>query len=476
MSAHRACRALLAAVLALPALAAAKDSHQNPHQDRQLAAGAEIIGALDGWGSVPTTALPQGTTGGSSAAPERWHIVTNRAELVAALAYPDPTPKRVYIKGEINANVDDAGQPLSCESYYRPDPTTGELYSPEAFLAAFDPAGPWGRVNPSGPQERARAASAAAQSARVRIRIPANTTIYGIGDSPTVRGAWFDIRPGSTSGNQPMNVIIRNIHFEDSGVDCFPVWAPNDGSLGNWNAAYDAISVRNSTHVWIDHNRFEDVATADETLPVLFGRIHQVHDGHVDITNESDLVTVSWNEFLHHDKTMLIGSSDGAVADRGKLRVTLHHNLFGDVGQRVPRVRFGQVHVYNNYFLVSSDARYGYSWGVGIESQLYAENNYLEIEAPFGAADVIDRFNGTRMTDTGNCLDTGTRKSRCELADFVGAWNAVNDPDLVNDAGWVPTLYGEQGAADKAKHVRHDVLKGAGPREPRGQCRKFQRD
>ncbi len=474
MPAPRSNRALcrgviLAAVLTFPALAAAR-GHHNPHQARELAAGGEIIAAQDGWASVPTDALPQGTTGGSAALPERWHIVTNRAELVAALAFPDATPKRVYIKGTIDANVDDAGQPLSCESYYRPDPETGEMYSPEAFIAAYDPAGPWGaEEEPSGPQERARDASSSAQESRVRIRIPANTTIYGIGERPTVRGAWFDIRPSSTSGNTPMNVIVRNVHFEDT-VDCFPEWDPTDGDAGNWNAAYDSISVRNATHVWIDHNRFADVRSDDDSLPVVFGRRYQVHDGLVDITNASDFVTVSWNVFRNHDKTMLIGSSDSASADRGKLRVTLHHNHFDDIGQRAPRVRFGQVHVYNNYYHVDSNTPFGYAWGVGVESQLYAENNYLEIEAPFGAADVIDEFNGTRITDTGNCLDAGTRKSKCELTDFVGAWNAVNDPDLVNDAGWTPTLYGRKGAADKAKHVRHDVLKDAGPQGSRGGC------
>jgi pectate lyase len=465
-------RALCAAITLLPALAAA--DHSPVDEGLQIVAGGEVLGAHDGWASVPTAALPNGTTGGSSAAPERWHIVTNRAQLVAALAFPDPTPKRIYIQGEINANVDDANQPLSCESYYRPDPTTGEMYSLAAFLAAYDPTGPWGRVNPSGPQERARVASAAAQAARVRIRVPANTTIYGIGERPTLRGAWLDIRPSSTSGNQPMNVIIRNVHFEDSGVDCFPQWSPTDGSQGNWNAAYDAISVRNSTHVWIDHNRFEDVQTADETLPVLFGRLYQVHDGHLDITNESDYVTVTYNQFLHHDKTMLIGSSDSAVADRGKLRVTLHHNHFGNVGQRVPRVRFGQVHVYNNYFFVGPDSRYGYSWGVGVESQIYAENNFFELKPPYGPADVIDRFNGTRITDTGNCLDVTPvgGDDRCDITDFVGAWNAAFDPDLIPDAGWTPTLYGAQGAAHKAKHTRHVVEREAGPSDTRGHIRK----
>ena len=87
-----------------------------------------------------------------------------------------------------------------------------------------------------------------------------------------------------------------------------------------------------------------------------FGRIYQVHDGLVDVTNESDLVTISWNRFSDHDKTMLVGSSDGATADRGKLRITLHHNLFEDLGQRVPRVRYGQVHVYNNHYKLTDEA------------------------------------------------------------------------------------------------------------------------
>ncbi len=465
-----ACRTLTAVLFCFPVVSWADDSPATlplltEAEERQLGAGWYPLGVQDGWASVSTAALPNGTTGGSNAAPERRVVVTNRAQLVAALAYPDPTPKVIFVKGEIDANVDDAGAPLACANYYRPDPTTGEMYSLEAFLAAFDPAGPWGRVNPTGPQERARVASAAAQSARVRIRIPANTTIFGIGVKPTLRGAWFDIRPTSSTGNQPMNIIIRNMHFEDAGVDCFPQWAPTDGALGNWNSAYDAISVRNATHVWIDHNRFIDVDTADESLPVLFGRLFQVHDGHVDITNESDYVTVSWNQLLHHDKTMLIGSSDGATADRGKLRVTIHHNWFGDVGQRVPRVRFGQVHVYNNYFEVSPGASYGYSWGVGVESAIYAEKNFFEIAAPFRAADVIDRFSGTRISDVSNCLLA--ESGECVITDFVAAWNAAFDPDLVPDAGWTPTLYGKNGSAEKARDVRRFVLDGSGPNDHR---------
>ncbi|MFF7370991.1 pectate lyase family protein [Streptomyces tricolor] len=38
---------------------------------------------------------------------------------------------------------------------------------------------------------------------------------------------------------------------------------------------------------------------------------------HLDITNGSGLVTVSWSRFAGHDKAVLIGSSDAATEDRG---------------------------------------------------------------------------------------------------------------------------------------------------------------
>jgi pectate lyase len=91
-------------------------------------------------------------------------------------------------------------------------------------------------------------------------------------------------------------------------------------------------------------------------------------------------VTVSYNRFLEHDKVMLIGSSDSATTDRNKLRVTLHHNLFEQVGQRGPRVRFGKVHVYNNYYWPKNSENYQYSFGVGRESAIYAENNFFRTD------------------------------------------------------------------------------------------------
>ena len=71
------------------------------------------------------------------------------------------------------------------------------MYSPFAFLAMYDPAGPQAarasKKDPFGGQEDARIASAAAQEARVHIRVPANTTLFGVAATPRSSA------PGSTS-------------------------------------------------------------------------------------------------------------------------------------------------------------------------------------------------------------------------------------------------------------------------------------
>lgn len=414
---------------ALIALIAGTQAHAG--HDRDL--GRETLHPNNGW-----AASGFGVTGGSAAAPEQVYVVTNRRELIAALnngvpsstspSNPSEEPKIIYVKGTIDANVDDDNNPLTCEDYY----TNG--YTLEAFLAAYDPA-VWGREEePSGPLEDARAASNTTQERRVRIRVGSNTTIVGIGKNATIKGAWFDLR--GTSTNKRRNIIIRNLTFRDT-FDCFTEWDPTDGEEGAWNAEYDSISLRETENVWIDHNTFEDRDSADSKLPHYFGVLYQVHDGLLDITNASDLVTVSWNKFRNHDKTMLIGSSDGATADRGKLRVTLHHNLFDGIGQRAPRMRFGQVHLYNNLYDLRRTPNYGYSWGVGIESAIYAEENVFIADRKFDVSRIIDRFNGTALSVSGT-LVLGPRVRN--PVDLISAWNEANDPDLGFDAGWVPTL------------------------------------
>ncbi|MCW6008115.1 cellulose binding domain-containing protein [Micromonospora sp. CPCC 205371] len=163
------------------------------------------------------------------------------------------------------------------------------------------------------------------------LRVGSNKTIVG-NSGATIAGCGLNVSEAS-------NVIIRNLTFRD------------------WND--DAINVQYSTRVWIDHNTLTNG-----------------YDGAIDIKRASDYVTVSWNRVFNHEKTMLLGhSDDNAGEDRGRLRVTYHHNWFDGTNSRHPRVRFGNpVHVYNNYYGNIGD----YGVASTQEACVIVEGNYFE--------------------------------------------------------------------------------------------------
>jgi pectate lyase len=102
--------------------------------------------------------------------------------------------------------------------------------------------------------------------------------------------------------------------------------------------------------MWIDHCEFySSLGVAD---PAYTGDVKDYYDGLLDLKNGASFVTVSYNFFHNHYKVILIGSGDdpaNAVTD-GRIRVTLHHNHFKDVNSRMPLIRYGKAHVFNNYY------------------------------------------------------------------------------------------------------------------------------
>ncbi len=166
------------------------------------------------------------------------------------------------------------------------------------------------------------------------------------------------------------NIIIRNITF---------VNAPDDLLKVN----------QNTTHLWVDHCTFTDGDTPDPD--------GEKHDGLFDITRRSNYITISYCLFLNHSKSILIGHSDGNTDDVGYLKTTLHHNWFNGTRQRHPRVRFGEVHCFNNYYL-NNDF---YGIASTCEADVVAENNYFQnvpfpmyvgyAESPDG--DIVERGN-----------------------------------------------------------------------------------
>jgi len=187
------------------------------------------------------------------------------------------------------------------------------------------------------------------------VQIRSNKTIRGIGTSPKIIGN-LRFRDDAT------NIIIENLTITN----------PHAGDL------YDGISVRDRiTNVFINKCTVYDCG-----------------DGCIDITNESDNVTVSWCKFYYsnpapaedHRFVNLIGASDTDYGDRGKLHVTMHHNWWSSrCDERMPRVRFGQVHVYNNYFNCSGN---NYCIRPGLEAQLLVESNYFSsVDEPIDEKD-----------------------------------------------------------------------------------------
>lgn len=418
---HIALGAGMVGLFCLPAHAEARDISR------------DTLPANDGW-----AAEGAGTTGGAAADAAHVYTVTDRAGLVRALDGGSATPKIIKIAGTVDANTDDDGDRLDCADYA----TDG--YSLKKYLTAYDPR-TWGSAKPAGAQETARQASARKQAERVELLVGSNTTIVGL------KGAV--LKGGSLQVRNAGNVIIRNLDLRDA-YDCFPVWQPNTGGLGDWKTAYDNIWLTGASHVWVDHVTLSDKGHPDAHEPTYFARNYLRHDGLLDITNGSDLVTVSWSRFADHDKAMLIGNSDSATGDRGRLRVTLHHNEFASVVQRAPRVRFGQVHVYNNRYDIPGDD-YRYSLGVSTESAIRAENNAFHTPGHIEVADLVKSWNGSALHQSGTLFNGYP----VDLLAIHNAYNSGSERDLTADVGWTPTLHTK---IDSAAVADRQVARGAG--------------
>lgn len=142
------------------------------------------------------------------------------------------------------------------------------------------------------------------------------------------------------------NVIIQNITFRNY-------------------VTYAAVQIKDKAHhVWIDHCDFAN----DKN------RGWDYWGKDIAITRESDYVTVSWNKF--HDtflSVLISGGIEGHESDKGKLRVTMHHNFWYNVSEREPSMNFGRVHMFNNYHLNNS----GYGIGVRAGGIVRTDNEYF---------------------------------------------------------------------------------------------------
>jgi len=392
----------------------------------------------DGWAGYGSNNLnTTGTTGGDGATAAKTYTVASRADLIQALyggtatlnangsiasGTLDASKKIIYVSGTIDLNQDASGNALTADNYIvyaNAGSTTCKSYGYTtadamwtAYYAAYKPS-VWGTAATgagvvSGTPESARACAANIQKKVVAINVPSNTSIIGVGS--TAKIIHGNLILGSSSAAVD-NIVIRNIAFEDA-FDFFPQWDPTDSTTGRWNSNYDLISVLYATHVWIDHNEFSDGTTrVDHNYPSVWNETYsgtdytasefkvQHHDGLVDVTKVGNYVTMSYNKFHDHDKSFNLGGADGAsltAEHPGVLNVTFHHNYFQNLRQRQARVRYGMVHLFNNYYEATLDTSVNYpwlvGWTVGQGGKIHAENNAFAISSGSSSATVTNLY------------------------------------------------------------------------------------
>jgi pectate lyase len=182
-----------------------------------------------------------------------------------------------------------------------------------------------------------------------RLNIVSNKTIRGLDATATIQGG---LRIRGSSSEPVSNVIVQNVKVNGAS-------STNDG---------DAAAIYFAHHVWLDHLEIWDGP-----------------DGNLDIVHASNWVTVSWTKFRYtsnapdpaHKFSNLIGHSDSnASEDTNRLRVSFHHCWWAEgVVERMPRVRFGNVHVWNSYYSASGN---NYGVGAALQSHVLVENNVFE--------------------------------------------------------------------------------------------------
>jgi len=175
-----------------------------------------------------------------------------------------------------------------------------------------------------------------------------------VGSHKTIEGAPGVTFTGHVEINGSINVILRNLKIV--GYNCIDRSPCKKGD--------DAVTISNGAHhIWLDHCDISDGS-----------------DGNLDITDAADYITISWTKFWYsaprpagHRFCNLIGNDDVMQTDAGHLRVTFHHVWWADnVQQRMPRVRFGQVHVFNSLY---SSRGNDYCVGLGADASILLENN-----------------------------------------------------------------------------------------------------
>jgi pectate lyase len=237
---------------------------------------------------------------------------------------------------------------------------------------------------------------------RLSLQDQTGKTIYGANGAKLVSTNQTKDASGIINIKRCKNLIIRNLIFEGPGAYDTDGWD---------NAILDEC-----TNVWVDHCEFRDGV-----------------DGNFDIKNKSDYISVTYSKFHYlkppkaggsggsddHRYSNLIGSSDGATGDRGKLRITFARCWWAPgCKERMPRVRFGKVHLVNNFFNSTVSNK---CIAAGFEADIRVEANVFE-----GVKTPIDLMTGyTAVTAIDNVFTNTTGNQAGSKTAFTPPYSIV---------------------------------------------------
>lgn len=300
---------------------------------------------------------------------------------------PEPDPDPVY-----NGNVDFSMigyATVNAEGYAT---TTGGAGGATRTISSLSELEAWaasreGNTSPEVVYINGRITSSS--STVVTIKHGANISILGIGSTAELQNVGLNIR-------NYQNVIVRNLKIRE-------VLYPND-----------ALTIDECHHVWVDHCELHSKIGAGIGV--------DTYDGLLDIKKGSRYVTVSWCYLHDHMKCSLIGhtNSSSAQSQDSQMRITYHHNYFYNTDGRNPSLRYGAIHMFNNYFNKIGD--YGLAARVGAHA-LVENNHYHDVKLPL----TTDKFPVSGLPNgyicergnlfTGNCGANEISQSDC------GWWN-----------------------------------------------------
>lgn len=169
-----------------------------------------------------------------------------------------------------------------------------------------------------------------------------NISLIGVGNAAVFDQIGIHLRDTS-------NIILQNLHIKNVKKSGSPT--SNGG---------DAIGMESNVfNVWVDHCELE--ASGGES---------DGYDSLLDMKATTQYVTVSYTYYHDSDRGGLMGSSD---SDDTNTFVTFHHNYYKNMNSRLPLLRHGTAHAYNNYY----DGIRSTGMNPRIGGKIKAQNNYF---------------------------------------------------------------------------------------------------